>query len=332
MLTLKQAENAFRSGEPPGEGSGTFESFLRDYEPKLNEIVRKFLGKRAFDPETFMDYKLGCADVMLERWKNFDASKGIQFSTFVHYDVMNALLRARMLEEAGSFSNLDEYKAARRMGALMYGSTQSEAVEEFIKKRGCSKATARRFLKIAQLMLNSSSLENDVEASYSWDYVDVLWDGIRAEKVREAFAKLSFREQTILERRNAICMTCGRVAPLSERASFEDLAIEFESSSPRTAERAYRRAVERLTLSLVELGELHVVRIERVAPGTYRYQADNDGEWGEFTLDPATGELHITALAELDTTKTHRFANKAARYLKAHAGEKLPKTVLLTFE
>lgn len=332
MLTLKQAENAFRSGEPPGEGSGTFESFLRDYEPKLNEIVRKFLGKRAFDPETFMDYKLACATAMLERWKDFDAGKGIQFATFVRHDVMNAMLRMRMLEEAGSFSNLDEYKAARRMGALMYGSTQREAVEEFIKKRGCSEATAIRFLKIAQLMLSASPLENASEASYSWDYVDVLWDGVRAEKVREAFAKLSYREQTLLEKRNAICMTCGRVAPLSERASFEDLAIEFESSSPRTAERAYRRAVEKLTMNLIELGELHAVRIERVVPGIYRYQADSDGCWGEFTLDLSTGELKIATLAELDTTKTHRFANKAARYLRAHTGEKLPKRMLVAFE
>ena len=332
MLTLKQAETAFRNGEPPVDGDRTFEDFLYGYEPKLNETVRKFLGKRTFDAETFMDYKLACAATMLERWNDFDAGKGIQFATFAHHDVMNALLRMRMLEESGSFSNLDEYKAARRMGALMYGSSQREAVVEFIKKRGCSKATAMRFLKIAQLMLSTSPLENDALASYSWDYVDVLWDGVRAEKVREAFAKLSFREQTILERRNAICMTCGRVAPLSERASFEDLAIEFESSSPRTAERAYRRAVERLTLNLVELGALHAVRIERTSPDTYRYQADNDGDWGEFRFDAATGELHITALAELDTTKTHRFANKAARYLRAHTGEKLPKTVLVAFE
>ena len=332
MLTLKQAENVFRSGAPPVDGSETFEGFLYGYEPKLNEIVRRFLGKRAFDPETFMDYKLACAAAMLERWKGFDAGKGIQFATFAHHDVINTLLRARMLEEAGSFSNLDEYKSARRMGALMYGSTQSEAVDEFIKKRGCSEATARRFLKIAQLMLSASLLENDAEASYSWDYAAELWNGVRAEKVREAFAKLSFREQTLLEKRSAICMACGRVSPLSERASFEDLAIEFESSSPRTAERAYRRAVERLTLNLVELGELHVVRIERAAPGTYRYQADNDGEWGEFTLDLSTGELQISSLAELDTTKTHRFAKQAARYLKAHAGEKLPKTVLVAFE
>lgn len=279
-----------------------------------------------------MDYKLACAAAMLERWNEFDAGKGVQFATFVHHDVKNALLRARMLEEAGSFSNLDEYKAALRMGALMYGPSQREAVCEFIKKCGCSEATAIRFLKIAQLMLSASPLENASEASYSWDYVDVLWDGVRAEKVREAFAKLSFLEQTILERRSAICMTCGRVSPLSERASFEDLAIEFESSSPRTAERAYRRAVERLTLNLVELGELHVVRIERAAPGTYRYQADSDGCWGEFTLDLSTGELKIATLAELDTTKTHRFANKAARYLRAHTGEKLPKRMLVAFE
>ena len=332
MLTLKQAERAFRNGAPPVDGDGTFEGFLYGYEPRLNEIVRKLLGKRAFDPETFMDYKLACAAAMLERWNDFDAGKGIQFATFVHHDVMSALLRSRMLEEAGSFSNLDEYKEVRRMGALMYGAGQRKAVDEFIKKRGCSKATARKFLKIAQLMLSTTSLENDAEASYSWDYVDVLWDGVRAEKVRKAFAKLNFHEQTLLEKRSAVCMTCGRVSPLSERESFEDLAIEFESSSPRTAERAYRRAVERLTLNLVELGELHAVRIERVAPGAYRYQADNDGEWGEFTLDPATGELHITALAELDTTKTHRFANKAARYLRAHAGEKLPKRVLVAFE
>lgn len=332
MLTLKQAENVFRSGTPPVDGDRTFEGFLYGYEPKLNEIVRKFLGKRAFDAETFMDYKLACAAAMLERWKGFDAGKGIQFATFAHHDVMNSLLRARMLEEAGSFSNLDEYKSARRMGALMYGTEQREAVDEFIKKRGCLEATARRFLKIAQLMLSTSPLENASEASYSWDYVDVLWDSVRAEKVREAFAKLSFREQTLLEKRSAICMTCGRVSPLGERASFEDLAIEFESSSPRTAERAYRRAVERLTLNLVELGELHVVRIERVALGTYRYQADNDGEWGEFTLDLSTGELQISALAELDTTKTHRFAKQAARYLRVHTGEKLPKRILVAFE
>lgn len=85
-------------------------------------------------------------------------------------------------------------------------------------------------------------------------------------------------------------------------------------------------------MNLVELCELHVVRIECVASGSYRYQADNEGDWGEFMLDAATGELQITALAEMDTVKTHRFAEQAARYLRAHADEKLPKKILIAFE
>ena len=61
------------------------------------------------------------------------------------------------------------------------------------------------------------------------------------------------------------------------------------------------------------------MRIERTAQDTYRYQADNEGDWGEFALDP-DGELKIIALAELDTVKTHRFAEQAASYLRAHEG------------
>ena len=331
MLTLREAERAFQLDPPPEPESEGFAAFLHFYEPRLNERVRRFLGKRAFDAETLLEYKLVCAAAMLERWKAFDPRMGPHFETFVRHDVQNALLRARMHEEAGSFSSLDEYKAVRQMDALMYGSTQGDSLREFIKKHGCTEATAKRFLKTAQLALNVSSLENDTEASYTWDYVSVLQGGVLAEKVREAFAKLSFREQTLLEKRCAICMTCGRVAPLSERVSFDELAIAFEASSPRTAERAYNRAVEKLTLGLVELGALHAVRIERTAQDTYRYQADGDGDWGEFALDP-DGELRIIALAELDTVKTHRFAERAAKYLRAHAGERPAKKLLVAFE
>ena len=331
MLTLRETERAFQLDPPPESESEGFAAFLHFYEPQLNERVRRFLSKRAFDAGTLLEYKLACDAAMLERWEKFDPNIGSRFETFVHHDVQNALLRARMLEEAGSFSSLDEYKAVRQMGALIYGSTQGDSLRGFIKKRGCSEAAAGRFLKTAQLTLSVSSLESDAEVSCTWDYVSVLQGGVLAEKVREAFAKLSFREQTLLEKRCAICMTCGRVAPLSERLSFEELAIKFEASSPRTAERAYRRAVEKLTLGLVELGALHAVRIERTTQGTYRYQADGDGDWGEFALDP-DGELRIIALAELDTVKTHRFAERAAKYLRAHAGERPAKKLLVAFE
>ena len=63
-----------------------------------------------------------------------------------------------------------------------------------------------------------------------WDYAEILWNGIKAEAIQKAFDALDYREQTLLEKRNAICMRCGRVSPMSSRSSFEELATLFEGS------------------------------------------------------------------------------------------------------
>ena len=94
---------------------------------------------------------------------------------------------------------------------------------------------------------DSEETGEDVSRDDHWDYAEILWNGIQAEAVREAFEKLNYREQTLLEKRNAICMTCGRVSPISTRLTFEELAVLFEGSTASGAERAYRKAVEHLT-------------------------------------------------------------------------------------
>ena len=95
-----------------------------------------------------------------------------------------------------------------------------------------------------------------------WDYASILEDGIEAEKIDKAFHNLSYRDQTLLEQRNAICMRCGRVSDMRKQASFETLAALFEGSGASGAEHAYKRAVEKLTLELVKLGQLHCVRLK----------------------------------------------------------------------
>lgn len=54
------------------------------------------------------------------------------------------------------------------------------------------------------------------------------------------FDKLSYLEQPLLEKKNAICMTCGRVSPWKERPTFEELAIMFEVSTASGVEQAYK--------------------------------------------------------------------------------------------
>ena len=174
-------------------------------------------------------------------------------------------------------------------------------------------------------------------------YTEIIRNGIRAEKIQNAFDRLDYREQTILEKRLAICMTCGRVGVWENRATFEELAVMFEGSTAGGAERAYKKAIEHLTEHLVSVGVLHavcikqkskIIRKRKIIAATYAYQVDFDGEWGKIKMDFQKDEATIIQLAELDTVKTNRFARRAIAYLQKceNGSEALPKETLIPFE
>ena len=203
------------------------------------------------------------------------------------------------------------------------------------RRAGVSSTAGRGF---AALLLASGE---DVALDDTWNYTDILWNGIQAEKVQRAFEKLNYREQTLLEKRLAICMTCGRVGSWKGRPTFEELAVMFEGSTASGAERAYRKAVDKLTELLVAEGAIHAVRLKqksktkrkkKIAAAIYEYQADCDGEWGEISFDFENGTAEIIRLADWDTMKTNRFANKAIAYLLNCENEKLPKETMVAFE
>ena len=244
-----------------------FSFFLHCYENRLNGRVRRFLlreGLDRYDPERFWDCKMGCVLAMLNCLREYDPAQGADFLTYAHHFIGNALLTCRMQEEAGSFENVDEYKAVRGIAWLYNQSGQSEqaAIQKYAQKNGCTEETAAKFLALAkqnrsrvpfyQTVQDEDSEETgeDVSRDDHWDYAEILWNGIQAKAIREAFEKLNYREQTLLEKRNAICMTCGRVSPISTRLTFEELAVLFEGSTASGAERAYRKAVDHLACLL----------------------------------------------------------------------------------
>ena len=71
---------------------------------------------------------------------------------------------------------------------------------------------------------------------------------------------------------------------------------------------------------------------KKIAAAIYEYQADCDGEWGEISLDFENGTAEIIRLADWDTMKTNRFANKVIAYLLNCENEKLPTKTMLAFE
>ena len=334
-----------------------FAFFLHHIEPRLNGRIRNFLlreGLDRYDPERVLDYKQSCVLAMLECLESYGPYKGAEFLTYAHHAIGNALIQCRMMEESGSFSSLDEYKRVRGIAWLYNetGKSKGEVVSEYAKKEGCSEETAEQYLTVARLNRSQVSLYviaqdedgeetgEDVTRDDSWDYAAILWNGTQAAAVQAAFEKLTYREQQLLEERNAICMTCGRVSPLSERKSFEELAVMFEGSTASGAERAYRRIVEKLTLLLVEDGALHAVRLKRksvkrkkkkIAAAVYEYQADCDGEWGEIQFDFENGTAEIVRLAEWDTMVSKVFAERAVKYIRACDADNLPKKLLFAF-
>ena len=181
----------------------------------------------------------------------------------------------------------------------------------------------------------------DVTRDDSWNYAEILWNGIQAKAVTAAFEQLSYKEQWYLEKRNAICMTCGRVSPLSTQSTFEDLAVDFEGTTASGAERFYRRTLDKLRLKLLESGVIHTVtlkqtecrkRNKKIAAAVYLYQADNDGEWGELRLDFENGTAEIVKLADWDTVKSNIFAKTAIRFVQGLPEARLLKSVVVPFE
>jgi DNA-directed RNA polymerase specialized sigma subunit len=332
-----------------------FSYFLHHIEPLLNGRVRNFLlreGLDRYDPERFLDYKQSCVLAMLECLESYDPYKGAEFLTYVHHAIGNALIQCRMVEESGSFSSLDEYKRVRGIAWLYNesGKPKGEVVSEYASKEGCSEETAEQYLAVARLNRSQVSLyvtaqdedgeetDEDVTRDDFWDYAAILWNGAQAAAVQAAFEKLTYQEQRLLEERNAICMTCDRVSPLSEHKTFEELAVVFEGSTASGAERAYRRAVEKLTVLLVEAGTLHAARLKRksvkrikkkIAAAVYEYQADCDGEWGEVQFDFVSGTAEILRLAEWDTRNSHVFAESIIQHILSLSECQLPANTIV---
>ena len=281
-----------------------FSFFLHHYEPQLNKRIKGFWGVDGgdlYDTDRFIDIKLSCREQMLQKLMDYDPAKG--------------------------------------------------AVSEFSKKYNCDFALAEEYLRVVRGIRNQQPFYvtdedgeetgEDVALDDTWNYSDILWNGIQAEKVQRAFDKLNYREQTLLEKRLAICMTCGHVGSWKGRPTFEELAVMFEGSTASGAERAYRRAVDKLTELLVAEGAIHAVRLKqksktkrkkKIATAIYEYQADCDGEWGKISFDFESSTAEIIHLADWDTIKTNRFANKAVAYLLNCENEKLPKETMLVFE
>ena len=372
-LTMQDAFRAYQLiPAPPGLPSGDTNEYIRlsqethdlkyiffylhENEQYFNDRINTFLtgeGER-IHPERFMDLKLECRIEVLQRFPSYDPGRGTAFITYIHRYITDTLLRFRMGEEYYSFDSLQEYKDARRIMQLYTdrNGNAKETIRLFSAQDGCSEKTAAEKLAAAWRQRNrrvpiqineegECQEQQDELIPDHWDYVGILWAGMEAEKVDKAFDRLSYRDQTLLEQRNAICMRCGRVSDMKTQMSFETLAALFEGSGASGAERAYKRAVENLILELVKLGQLHSVRLKqtsirregkKITAAGYAYQVDNSGDWGEIRFDLEKGTVWAKTFAGNDPCDTWEITDAAIGAVLACNKKKLPQMGIIPIE
>ena len=373
-LTMREVRNVFQlDPEPPQmelneyiyeavrrKDLACFSFFLHYAEKRLNSVIYRFLTRNGidrYDPARFLDYKLEVLQMLLYCLPRFDPEQDTEFLKYAKHYIQDGLLSCRMMGEAGSFASLAEYRRVRKIGAIYNdsGKSRAEVVSEFATQSGYKdeSESADELLTIAQRNHSIVSLYRteqdedgeetgeDVTRDDSWNYADILWNGIQAKAVAAAFEQLSYKEQWYLEKRNAVCMTCGRVSPLSTQSTFEDLAVDFEGTTASGAERFYRRTLDKLQLKLLESGLIHTVTLKqiehrkknkKIAAAVYLYQSDSDGEWGEIRFDFENGTAEIVKLADWDTMKSNVFAKTAIRFVQGLSEARLPKSVVVPFE
>ena len=295
-LTMREVQNVFQlDPEPPQmelndyiceavrkRDLSYFSFFLHHFEKRLNGVIYRFLtrsGYDRYDPARFLDYKLEVLQMLLYCLPRFDPEQETEFLKYAKHYIRDGLLFCRMMGEAASFASLAEYRRVRQIGAICNnsGKSRAEVVSEFAAQSGYKdeNGSADELLTIAQRNRSIVSLYRteqdedseetgeDVTRDDSWNYADILWNGIQAKAVAAAFDQLSYKEQWYLEKRNAICMTCGRVSPLSTQSTFEDLAVDFEGTTASGAERFYRRTLDKLRLKLLERSLVHTVTLKQ---------------------------------------------------------------------
>lgn len=295
-LTMREVRNVFQlDPEPPQmelndyireavrhKDLAYFSFFLHHFEKRLNSVIYRFLTRNGidrYDPARFLDYKLEVLQMLLYCLPKFEPAQETEFLKYAKHYIQNGLLFCRMMDEAGSFASLAEYQRVRQIGAIYNnsGKRRAEVVSEFAAQSGYKdeSGSADELLSIAQRNRSIVSLYRteqdedseetgeDVTRDDSWNYADILWNGIQAKAVAAAFDQLSYKEQWYLEKRNAICLTCGRVSPLSTQSTFEDLAVNFEGTAASGAERFYRRTLDKLRLKLPESGLVHTVTLKQ---------------------------------------------------------------------
>ena len=254
--------------------------FLHYYERKLNEKAMSIVQDYAMYGH-FLDIKQAYVIGMLKALEDYDPERGVPFIVYKEYAAMREVHEyIRSMRTGFTIQSYDEYLRLRKAMRLYreFGNKSDDATMEKIAEAiGTSKEDAAEIIRCGMQNMqfvdfyrqyadeDSEESRKEVAHDSSSEPDKIFFDLEQTEAVMTAFEKLNYRERAMVSAHLGFCMECyathyydkdevdkdGKPTrkPIPEEA-FIDIAIDHGLASPDTADKTYRKALDKMKREL----------------------------------------------------------------------------------
>ena len=254
--------------------------FLHYYERTVNEKAMAIVQDYAMYGH-FSDIKQEYTMGMLKALQEYNPDRGVPFIVYKEYTAMREVHEyIRTMRTGFTVQSNDEYLRLRKAMRLFreYGNKSDDStIEKIAVAIGTSKEDAAEIIRCGMKNMqfvdyyrqysDEDSEESREEAAYdgSSEPDKLFFQLERAEAVMTAFENLNYRERAMVSAHLGFCMECysthyydkndldengkPKNKPLPKEA-FIDIAIDHGLASPDTADKTYRRALEKMKTEL----------------------------------------------------------------------------------
>ena len=254
--------------------------FLHYYEKELNTKARGFVNEYAMYGH-FVDLKQAYVMGMMEALQRYDISRGVPFLVFKELPAMNAVHTYIRTMRTGytvqsSYADENLRKVMRKFAEHEYRCDE-DTIAAIAEETQISPKNVEEILMGGLLSMGNTDFYRRYGDEDSEECLEeVNGDGTsqteelylrieKAEKVMSTFESLNYRERAIVAEHLGFCRDCyathyydqedfdsdGKPKRKSRRkVPFIELAVEHGLASPDTADKTYRRALEKMRKTL----------------------------------------------------------------------------------
>ncbi len=254
--------------------------FLHYYERTLNEKAMAIVQDYAMYGH-FLDIKQAYVTGMMKALQDYDPERGVPFIVYKEYAAMREVHEyIRSMRTGFTIQSYDEYLRLRKAMRLYreFGNKSDDfTMEKIAEAIGTSKEDATeiircgmqnmQFVEYYRQYADEDSEESREEVAHDGSSEPDKWffKLEEAEAIMAEFEKLNYRERAMVSAHLGFCMECYAThyydkdnldedgKPIRKplpKETFADIAIDHGLASPDTADKTYRKALDKMKREL----------------------------------------------------------------------------------